>query len=575
MKLSAKTLIIPLGVAALLAAGLGCGRSKPAATTATARLTPVLVQAATRGSLQNELTLTGTAAANRDSTLNAEIAGSISGVYVNVGDRVRAGQPLVQLDTALTAAQLAQATASVRSAQARSGQANVNVKLTDESTRIAVQQAEVGVDSAQQQFKRAQANYDLTRSSVENGIQQAQTGVNSAQASLRDIRAGSRAQEIASAQANVDQAAAAAALAHSDLKRNQSLLDAGAISAQQVETARTNATLADARLAQAKQALSLAQEGARTEQVRLAELSVQQALQSQQLAESRRDQIVVAQRDVNSAQAGLTNAQQALSLARSQRQQVAMQQQEAAAAGAAVGQARAGEQYSRASLSKFVIRAPFDGEVAEKLIERGQGAGVATPLIRVVNVQPIKVQAQVSELQIAGLKVGETARVTVDALPGRIFAGRIARISPATNLNQRLYTVEVNVDNAQRLIKPGMFCRVQLVLQQLHDVVIIPRDALVESGDQRMVYVVQDGKVAVRPVEIGASSNSQVQAVSGVQPGDQLIISGQSLLAAGQAVQPQGASATPLPTEQEAAKAGLSNGAAPSAAAPTAAPPGR
>jgi RND family efflux transporter MFP subunit len=539
-------------VLALLLA-TGCGRGKAPAAQAAASGTPVLVATATRGTLADQITLTGTAAADQDSTINAEVPGHVVAVYVRVGDHVTAGQRLVRMDTTLAAAQLAQSAAEVRSAQAHQSQAQENVRLTQQSTEVGVREAQIGVQAAQEQLAKAQKSYDLTRSSIDLGVTQAQTGLDQAQATLRDVQAGSRSQEIAGAQAALDQAQAArteaqASLrqAQSDYKRQKELLDAGAISQQQLDTAQTTVEVAQAgvgqaqaRVDQAAQALSLAQAGARTEQVRLAELGVQQARQALQLAESRRDQVAVAERDVNAAAAALSNARQQLVMAQAQRRQVPMQQEEARAAGATVGQAQAGQQYAQAGLTKLYIPAPFSGQVAERLIEPGADAETSTALIRLVSLQPLQVTAQVSELQIARLHVGQAASVTVDGLPDRLFPGRLARLSPAANPGERRYDVQVQVDNRQGLIKPGMFCRATVVLETIPDAIIIPRDALVENGDQREAYVVENGKIAITTVQIGAQSDSRVQAVAGVKVGDQLVISGQSLLAAGQAVKPQ------------------------------------
>lgn len=552
-------LIIALAVTTTVGGAIlaGCGRGKPPteAQTEVATGTPVLVETATRGVLSDQLVLTGTAQPDQDSILNAEVPGNVVAVYVRVGDRVRAGQTVVRMDTDLASAQLAQSAALVRSAQARQSQAQVSVQLTEESTRVGVRQAEIGVQAAQDQLRKAQAAYELTRAQVENGVAQAQTGLDAAQATLRDVQAGARAQEIAQAQAALDQAQAALRLAQSDHNRVQNLYQAGAISQQQVDTSRTNLEVAQGRVQQAQEALSLARAGARTEQVRLAELGVTQARQALQLAESRRDQITVAQRDVNAAEAALSNAQQGLNLARSQRQQVALQQEEARAAAAAVGQARAGQRYAATGLAKLYVRAPFSGQVAERMVQPGSSAGTGTELLRLVSLQPMKVRAQVSELQVTSLRVGQSAEVTVDGLPGRKFPGRIARISPAAVAGERTYHVDLEVTNTQELIKAGMFCRATIVLDTVPDAVIVSRDALVENAERRLVYAVVDGKIAVREVQIGAQSNNHVQIVAGVQPGDQLAVSGQSLLAEGQKVRPQERNSAEVRTESEAMRA--------------------
>ena len=541
MNKTSTRLLIALTAAAAVTAlvAAGCGRGKPQTAAEAAKGTPVLVETATRGTLNDQIILTGTAQADQDSTLNAEVPGNVVAVYVRVGDRVRARQTVLRMDTDLASAQLAQSAAMVRSAQARQSQARVGVQLTEESTQVAVRQGEIGVQAAQDQLRKAQTVYDLTRTQIDNSIAQAQTALDAAQATLRDIQAGARAQEIAQAQAAVDQAQASLRLAQSDYNRVESLYRAGAVSAQQVETSKTNLEVSQGRVKQAQEALNLAKAGARSEQVRLAELGVTQARQALQLAESRRDQTTVAQRDVNAAEAALSNAQQQLALARSQRQQVTMQQEEVRAAAAAVGQARAGQTYAATELAKLYIRSPFDGQVAERLIEPGASAGTGTNLLRIVSLQPMKVRAQVSELQVANLRVGQSAEVTVDGLPGRKFPGRIARLSPAAIAGQRMYYADLEVTNAQGLIKPGMFCRAAVVLDTVPDAVVVSRDSLVENGEKRLVYAVEDGKIAVRPVRVGAQSGNRVQIVEGVKTGDQLVVSGQSLLAAGQSVAPQ------------------------------------
>ena len=528
-----------LVLAAVLAAAsvVGCGRGKKAAVTAAAG-TPVLVETVQEGQLQDVITLTGTAQADQDTTLNAEVPGNIAAVYVRLGDRVRAGQTVVRLDSTIASAQAQQSSALVRSAQARYTESGVSVRLTDESTRIGVRQAQVSLDASRQQLAKVQKSADLTKSQVENAIRQAQTAVSTSEASLADIRSGARSQEIAQAQALVDAAQTAYNLSKSNLKRYQQLYDAGAISAQALDSARADNDAAQARLNQAQQALSLAQAGARTGQIQVAELAVQQARQQLQLAESRRDQIYVAQRDVNAAESAVQQAQEQLNLAQQQRRQLEIQQQEQKAAQAAVGQARAGESLANATVYKHMIRAPFGGVIAERHVDPGASAGTATALLRIVSLQPMKVQAEVSELQVARLKVGMTAQVTVDGLPGQTFPARLARISPAANPSQRIYVAELAVENPAETLHPGMFCRARLVMQTLPTAVIISRDALVESGETKQVYAVEDGKIAIHEVTLGASSENQVQILTGVKPGDKLVRSGQTLLAKGQAVAP-------------------------------------
>jgi len=113
-----------------------------------------------------------------------------------------------------------------------------------------------------------------------------------------------------------------------------------------------------------------------------------------------------------------------------------------------------------------------------------------------------------------------------------------------------------------------MFCRVSLALGTIPDALVVSRDVLVESGEQRLVYGIENGKIALRPVTLGAQSGNLVQVLTGVQEGEQLVVSGQSLLAAGQSVTPV------TPAEQQPADATPGTFAAPeSDTAPSATAP--
>ena len=110
------------------------------------------------------------------------------------------------------------------------------------------------------------------------------------------------------------------------------------------------------------------------------------------------------------------------------------------AARAAVQQAGAATQLSRTQVRKHVIYAPISGVVAARNVEPGEGASPGTSLVRIVNLDPVRVSCEASELQVAQMRVGQEAQVTVDALPGRQFVGTIADIAPQVREGQRIYS---------------------------------------------------------------------------------------------------------------------------------------
>lgn len=549
---------ILLAGGALLAAALacgpcGCGRGKPAEKpAAAAAATPVSVAAAKRGNVQDQLLLTGTAKAFDEVDVVPEMSGKVTRVTCDVGDAVTRGQLLVQLDTDIAVQQTVQASRSLDSSRAQLAQSQKTAQLTDRETSIGIRQAEQGVAAATQQLRKAEAGYRLTVDQSNSAIEQAKVGLSSAEASERDVASGSRTQEIAQAEAAVRQAEADLSYKRTTYDRYNRLFQQGAVAEATLDVYQTQYTVAQQSLAQARESLSLAREGARQEQKRIASLSVDRAREQLRLAQSGRKQVEMAARDLESARVGLRQAEENLRMARASRKRYEVSLAGVNAARAGVGQAAAGQSMASTALRKYSIYSPITGIIASRSVDVGEGASMGMPVMRVVNANPIRVDCTVSELDIAKIKVGDDAETTVDGLPGRSFFGRVADISPQATRDQRNYIVRVEVDNPEGLIKSGMFARIVMVVGEKTDVVTISRDCLVERGDQRKAYVVQDGVIKVRDVKIGIISGSEVEITSGVRAGELVVTEGQSMLADGQQVSPVQRAAGPAPTPGEA-----------------------
>jgi HlyD family secretion protein len=519
----------------------GCGPKKPAqkSQAESVQATPVDIIKATRGDIEDVQNLTGSIEAMREVNVTSEISGRVAWVGVEVGQRVSAGQPLVRLDAQLAQAGAAQSAAAAAAARARFDQSRVGLQLTDSQTLSALHQAEQSAETARTRLKQAKLNAALVHTRVDDGISQAQIALRSAQSRLADVKAGSRTQEIAQAQANLDAAKSAARLAKLTLERTQNLYRSGAVSQAQLDGAQADYEAATDRMRVADQALDLAREGARTEQVRLAELGVMQAQQTLTTAEAQSSQSEVADRDVRAAEIALDQAEEAVRLARSERRRVIASREDVRAAAAAAQQAAAGDVYSQTQVAKHVIYAPLAGVVAARGIEPGESASTSTLLVRLVAIKAVRVTAEASELQVAGLRVGQTGQITVDALTGKSFTGRITDIAPQNRQGQRIFSVRLMIPNESGLLRAGMFARVKLVTGMHKNAILVPRDTLVERGAMRVVYKVIDGKVKVTEVKMGATRDPEVEIVAGVKEGETLVLGGQSLLADGQEVKPQ------------------------------------
>lgn len=527
-------------VTSLLVSGCPKGQKEPPgaaqAQQESATETPVSVIVAKRGSITEELELTGSCEAYQEVDVVPEISGKVVSVFVDVGDGVTKGQVLARLDTELASKQRVQAEKGVVSAQARYTQAAESSELTDRETQIAIRQAEQGVAAASEQLSKAKQAYELARERSESAIEQAKVGLASAQAQQRDVLAGARSQEITQAEAAVRQAESDLSLKKTTYERYRRLYEQGAVAEATLDQYRTQYEVAQQSLSQARESLSLAREGARQEQKRLAELAVQQAREQLNMAQSGKREVDIAARDVESARVGLRQAEENLRLARASRRRYNVAVADVKAARAGIGQAAAGADLAATTVDKHIIRAPISGRVAQRNIDPGEGASPGMAAMRIVDSDPIRVNCEVSELDISKVRVGDGGVTTVDGLPGLEFFGRVVDVAPQAREGRRSYIARVEIDNPEGLIRAGMFARVVLVISEKQDVIVVSRDCLVERGTRKNAYVVENGVVKIRRVKVGVTNRDVVEVVSGLRAGDQVVCASQSILADGQKV---------------------------------------
>ncbi len=199
---------------------------------------------------------------------------------------------------------------------------------------------------------------------------------------------------------------------------------------------------------------------------------------------------------------------------------------------ARTGQARAqaASQTSEAALKEIdatlaygVLRAPFDGIVARKMVEPGDMAAPGAPLLIVENPAQIKVVARVGEGEFSAVRVGGAAFVEIDG-PKRLPC-TIERVVPSADPATRTFDVEAVLDNAEGNLRPGAFARL-LIETGERRAVLIPRSALITQGQLEGVFVA-DGDVArLRWIRTGRDSGDRVEVLSGVSGGEQVIVSG-------------------------------------------------
>lgn len=203
------------------------------------------------------------------------------------------------------------------------------------------------------------------------------------------------------------------------------------------------------------------------------------------------------------------------------------------AARAELERARAGTDVATVNLDKTILRAPFDGVVAELRTELGEWIspsppGVAIPpVVDLIDPSSTYVSAPLDEVDVARVEVGQIVRVTLDSHPDRELAGRVVRIAPYVedrSEQSRTFEVEVELEDEAfaRRLKPGMTADVEVLLRAREDVLRVPSYALIEG---RRVLVVEGDVLASRPVETGLRNWELVEITGGLSEGESVVVS--------------------------------------------------
>lgn len=187
-------------------------------------------------------------------------------------------------------------------------------------------------------------------------------------------------------------------------------------------------------------------------------------------------------------------------------------------------------QLAKAKLAQSTILAPFNGVVGLRSVGVGDYVPVGKQLITLTSIDPIKIDFRVPEIYLSRLKVGQPVQMRVDAVPDRKFTGQIFAIDPVVDVNGRAIRLRANIPNADLALKPGLFARLAITVDQRQNAVVVPEMAVVPDAVGKMVYVVDNGKARRISVELGKRLPGKVEIVRGLKPDMQIITAGQMRL---------------------------------------------
>jgi RND family efflux transporter MFP subunit len=419
-------------VALTFLAAAGCGReeaSVPAAKAAVApqRLTVTAAPVQAR-EVDRVVETTGSLLAWEELTVNTAVAGTIARLSVDLGDRVRAGQVVAELQT--------------------------------REFTLGVQQAEAALQAARDTLVRTQAQVDAARASLQQ---------------VRDSRK--------SWEANLKRWNVALEEARLNLERSRKLVEEELIAPRELDAARTQYESVAAQYETAQVDL-----GQYPQRVRVAEAELRSDLSAVQVAEA----------------------------------EIARRQAELGLAEKRLGDA--------------TLRTPIAGAVARRHVNPGEYVRENVAIFSIVRSDPLKYSGVVSEHAALAIRPGQTVTLEVDPVPGRVFTGRVTRVSPAVDVANRTVLLEAEVPNADGLLKPGLFARGALAIRRDTAVPFVPEAAVSTFAGITKVFVLADGKAQETSVKLGLRQDGMVEIVEGVRPGQQVATSSLAQLHDGAAV---------------------------------------
>jgi RND family efflux transporter MFP subunit len=188
--------------------------------------------------------------------------------------------------------------------------------------------------------------------------------------------------------------------------------------------------------------------------------------------------------------------------------------------------AEAQARVAKINLDDAVIRAPFSGTIAKRLVQPGEKVSPDSAIVALVDLKQMVLEAAVPAAEIPSVRVGQKVRFRVSGFGERQFEGEVQRINPLTSDGSRAITIYIAVPNADSALKGGMFAQGELMLNSTEPVLSVARRAVRDEAGASYVYTLRDDKIVRTPVTLGSRTSGEdfVEVRSGLQAGDQVIV---------------------------------------------------
>jgi multidrug efflux pump subunit AcrA (membrane-fusion protein) len=285
---------------------------------------------------------------------------------------------------------------------------------------------------------------------------------------------------------------------------------------------------AAAQAASAQAALEKAMNSARPELLEQARISLERAEDEYRRMKMLYDSKSLAPNDFQKYKAAYEHAKQEYEQAKA-----GGQREDKALAKAGYQESAARLEVAKKALSDATLCAPTDGYIAKRSIEPGDTAAPGHTVFEIVQMDPLEVNVGVPETDVQMVRVGQKADVTVPALPGQSFQGTVRVINVSAAPDTRTYMTRIAVPNPKRLLRVGMVAEARIRGDRTVSLATLPGDAVVrdpQGATQVYVYYPDQKRVYTKRVEIGATSNREVEVKSGLDGSELVVVAGQAKL---------------------------------------------
>ncbi len=195
------------------------------------------------------------------------------------------------------------------------------------------------------------------------------------------------------------------------------------------------------------------------------------------------------------------------------------------------------------NLQNTSVTSPVDGFVGKRSVDPGAMVNTGTAIASVVDISRLRLVVNVVEKDLRMVSAGDPAEVEVDAYPGEKFSGKIARVAPVLDPATRTATMEVEIPNADNKLKPGMYARINLTVEDRKGALVVPKSAVIDFESKRGVWMPnEENRAAFVPVTLGIEGGETIEILTGLKEGDKFVTTGAAavrnndqLLIAGQA----------------------------------------